>query len=217
MTGSGPADRRQDPATPGIPGFPRWVWWVVYALPLLFLLIGIGALVEAVLFSAGASRTVGLVVDVSVSRDSDGASYAPMIAYQSADGQTHTGVTHISSGNYDYARGDRVDILYDPADPEIVRIDSFFSLYGFGLIFALVGGAFLVMLRFVRRMMFRPGSPLAQRFEQALAEAAARKSARESGPGPAPQLAEPRSTDPAQYGHSHEPKPAQPETVRRMR
>jgi hypothetical protein len=215
MTGTGPTDQQQLMAALGrATGFPRWVWWIVYALPLLFLLIGIGALVEAVLFTTGASKTRGTVVDVAVSRDSDGgAAYTPLIAYRSADGQAHTGATHISSGGYDYSRGDQVDILYEAADPDVVRIDSFFSLYGFGLIFAAVGGVFVTLLRFVRRSMLRPGGPLARRLEQAAAEGSARRSAAD----PTPKPTEPRTTDPSEHGHAHDPKPKPAETVRRMR
>jgi hypothetical protein len=99
-----------------------------------------------------------------------------------------------------------VDILYSGDDPNEVRIDSFFSVYGIGAIFTAFGVLFIVIGLWAGRKRTAAiagratgGTPL-------------------PGTGPRPEVpAEPKSTDPSQPGHVHEPKPKQPSVVQRMR
>ena len=73
--------------------------------------------------------TTGVVVGLDES-DSDGSTvYAFIVEYVAAD-QRHT----YSSSNYSsppsYAVGDEVELLYDPADPKQVVINSWLELWG---------------------------------------------------------------------------------------
>jgi len=189
---------------------PRWVWRLVLAFPLIFLMVGVGLVVEAIIFVSQAESALGKVVHVQRSYDNDGgASYTPLILYETGEGLYFEAETHISSGNYDYDIGNRVEILYSYSDPETVRINSFFSLYGIGLIFAAMGGIFVLVLIAVRRKMFGPrrtGSVLAQ-MEREAAEKWGRENAEP----------EPTTTKLSQYGHVHKPKSKHKPTVRRMR
>lgn len=186
---------------------PRWIWLVSAAIPLLFVVIGLGFVVDAVQFTGTAQGARGTVIEVEhVPGSKGGVTYRPRIRFQSADGETVVAATSQSSSEYDYDKGAQVDILYDPADPRDMRIDSFFSLYGFGLIFAAFGAVFLVMLMFVRRFIETRPAALAAR------SAAARRYA----PPSAPAAPEP-TTDLSKYGHAHKPKPPPEPTVRRNR
>jgi len=199
---------------------PRWVWWIVIAIPALFFLMGLGFLTDAIMFVSDAQSARGQVVEISRSYNNEGgASYTPTIRYRRSDGRTFEAETHIASGNYDYGIGDQVDILYAFDDPEVVRIDSFFSLYGIGLIFAAIGGVFLRIITWVRRKT-------TGRMAQTGATAGSAKSLaarmrkelhmREEHDKPEPRPA-PATTDPGEREHAHTPKPKQSPTVRRMR
>lgn len=174
-------------------------------VPLIFLALGLGLLWDAKNFIDRAERTSGMVIDVRRNVSDDSVSYTPTIRYQRADGQTFEAVTHISSSNYDYAVGSRVDILYSYDDSSEVRIDSFFSLYGIGAIFATIGALFIGV-----------GMWAGRKGAVAVGEAASRVTLPGSDPWSA-ESAKRKTTDPSQPGHVHEPKPKQPSAVQRMR
>ena len=131
---------------------PKWVWWIVTAFPAIFVLVGFGLLAEAINYTSQADSTRGEVVDVSTRYDSEGSvSYLPTIRYRRDDGRFVESQTNRASGSYDYAIGQRVDILYSYDDPTEVRINSFFDLYGPGLIFIVVGGLVFRIVKWLRR------------------------------------------------------------------
>ncbi len=96
-----------------------------------------------------------------------------------------------------------------------MRIDSFVSLYGPGLLSVVIGALFIRILTWVRgrigsgAVLGRVADTLAERMQEA---------ARQHGSGAEPDREpEPRTTDPSKPGHVHKPKPKQTPTVRRMR
>ena len=129
----------------------RYVGPIFTVIGTLFAAIGIYFALDAFEFAGQARTTMGEVIHVEtrVSRDSDGrrsTTYQPTLRYMAANGQTYEAETHISSSGYDYDIGERMEILYDPADLTEVRINGFFSLYIFpiaftfgGLLFAAIG------------------------------------------------------------------------------
>lgn len=131
------AEERRSGRTRRAPGF---VFVIMGLLALGFIGIGVWFLIDAVAFTDSARTATGEVIAVTPHRDDDGGTtYTPRFAYTDADGVRRTGETHISSSTYDYAPGERVAILYDPADPRDVRIDDWFSLWGFPMIFIAAG------------------------------------------------------------------------------
>ena len=197
--------------------FPSWVWWILTAFPVLFVLAGFGLLAEAINYTSQADSTRGEVVDVSRQYDSEGsASYLPTIRYRRDNGQLVEATTNRASRSYDYAIGQRVDILYSYGDPTEVRINSFFSLYGPGLIVIVVGALFIRILGWFRRKV-SGGSVVLGLVAGALAERI-QEAAREQRPGAEPDLEpEQETTDVSERGHVHKPKPKREPAVRRMR
>ncbi|HUS55678.1 MAG TPA: DUF3592 domain-containing protein [Thermohalobaculum sp.] len=176
----------------------RWFAWVGIAVPLIFIALGLWMLADSVRFAAEAERTSGEVIEVLRNRNSKGnLSYTPIIRFRRGDGQVIEAKSHMSSSMYDYEIGTPVDILYSYNDIGEVRFDTFFSVYGLGLIFALGGAAFLVVFRMLQ------GKTTGAAIEGPLPEA---------DPGQRPN-----TTDPSRPGHAHEPKPKQPSAVQRMR
>ena len=197
--------------------FPRWVWWIFTAFPALFVLVGIGLLAEAIKYTSQADSTRGKVVDVSAQYDSEGSvSYLPTIRYRRDDGRFVEAETNRSSRSYDFEIGQRVEILYTYDDPPEVRINSFFDLYGSGLIVIVVGGLFIRLIGWFRRKV-SGGSAMLGLVAVALAERM-EEAAREQGQGAEPDREpEPRTTDVSRRGHVHKPTPKREPVVRRMR
>lgn len=97
-------------------------------------------------------RVQGEVIDLHFSRDSEGdGTYRPEVKYQTPEGVEYRFISSSGSNPASFSRGERVQILYLPENPQDGRIDAFFSLWGgtlicgvMGAIFALVGGGFMV-------------------------------------------------------------------------
>ena len=87
----------------------------------------------------GASRAPGRVVALN-----HGGSH-PQIEFKAADGK----VTSYSQDGliFGYKVGDEVTVLYDPAKPHEANLESFGSIYGFNLMIAIMGLAFLIAPR----------------------------------------------------------------------
>ena len=196
-------------------GLPWWAWLLVFGIPGLFFVGGIWFVIDAAIFASDAESTRGEVIGIETSYDSEGSvSYTPMFRYRQANGQLYEAGTHIASSEYDYGIGERVEILYARDDPGAVRINSFFSLYGAGLMFAGVGGLFISVLMFVRRSMLRHDARVSGQMERA---SPGKGQAGAAAHGELWHDPEPVTTDPSKYGHVHKPKPKRAPTVRRMR
>jgi hypothetical protein len=99
----------------------------------------------------------GVVVGLkeSASTGTSGTTYAPVVRYE-VEGQTHTFTSSNSSNPPAYEIGERVVLLYDPADPTRARIDSWWELWlmplalGAGAIIVAVAVNVLLVVSFLR-------------------------------------------------------------------
>lgn len=101
------------------------------AVGLLFALIG--ALIErsSRRFARIAERATGTIVKLSFSRrasfgtvTSTGGSLYPTVRFTTADGREVTAQSHVGSNPPPGKVGDTVGVLYDPRNPERVRVDT---------------------------------------------------------------------------------------------
>ena len=138
------------------------------ALPLVFIAIGAVMLLDGLFFMREAQRTTATVISVERIVSSSGpaqdrnvdVAYLPRLRFTDSLGMAQEAVPHVSSGNYDYAPGDQVEILYSQAEPGTVRIAGFFSLWGLPLMLIVLGWVFLMVVRLVRRKVAaRPAGP----------------------------------------------------------
>lgn len=176
-----------------------WIGALVRLILLGFFALGAWLLIDAVNFVQTAHRGEARVIELVADSSGDGLSHRAVVEYAGADGRLYQGITHIASSGYNFRKGERVRILFHPGDPGEVRIDSIFSLYGIGLIFA---GASLLMLL----ILWAVGRSRRRRIVRAGAHTAAAR-----------KTSAPRESDLSKYGHMHEPKPPHEPTVRRMR
>ncbi|SDX72923.1 DUF3592 domain-containing protein [Marinobacter mobilis] len=119
----------------------------------VFSVIGIAMLVGASLlynntsdFLTRAVSAQGQVVDLVLSRSSDTTTYYPVVVFRDASGRQVEFKSNSGTNPPSYTRGERVEVLYEPGEPEAARINGFFSLWGaaiivggLGLVFGLVG------------------------------------------------------------------------------
>lgn len=103
--------------------------------------------------SSGGAAAAGKVVALkeSPATQDSGVTYAPVIEYKVA-GRSYTYTSPNSSHPPAYTVGERVTLLYDPADPGRARVDSWWELW---LMPALLGGAALVIAVVVNGLAFR--------------------------------------------------------------
>jgi uncharacterized Tic20 family protein len=87
-----------------------------------------------------AEKTNGTVLDVVERKTSDGTTYYPVYSFVDIYGTKHK--VYSKSGSYppQYAVGDPISIIYDPDNPEEIKMDSFGSIW-VGTIIAGVLGA----------------------------------------------------------------------------
>ncbi|MGI5158245.1 DUF3592 domain-containing protein [Microbispora sp. CA-102843] len=112
---------------------------ILAGLGLVFGLIGGGITMNAREFRRRAQRTRGLVVGLRASRSDDGTSYYPTIRFTTMYGQQVEAETTYGSNPPPARPGEEVTVLYDPARPTRIRIDS---AAGNG---TLLGGIFLAV------------------------------------------------------------------------
>ncbi|MEP7355890.1 MAG: DUF3592 domain-containing protein [Anaerolineales bacterium] len=96
-------------------------------------------------------RADGTVVAMDESNDDDGTTYAPIVGYE-VDGERYEMNSHNYSSPPAYHVGQKVTILYNLADPNTARIDSFWDLWLLPIIF--IGLAVPFGLIFNAAMLF---------------------------------------------------------------
>jgi len=143
----------------------------------LFTFIGLGMLGGAALlygntrdFLDTAARAEGVVVDLVQRRPGTGShryTYAPVVRYTTAAGETVEFVSRTFSTAPSHDRGERVTVLYDPARPREATMTGWFELWGGAAIVGGIGAAFLafgvlfmVLDRGGRRKLRETGVPV---------------------------------------------------------
>ena len=103
--------------------------------------------VAAILYNMGnsfrskAEQTTGTVTGFSVSVDSEdnSESYCPQVRYRTKSGQDVTYFSNFCSSPPAYDVGEKVELYYDPQDPERVQLKGFWTQYLVITIFACIG------------------------------------------------------------------------------
>ncbi|NGP88423.1 DUF3592 domain-containing protein [Fodinibius halophilus] len=143
---------------------------------LVFCGFGINWGIETSNFLDKAISTQGTVTDMVVRRSSDSRTYSPAIQFADSRGNSYEFVSNTSSSSPSYSRGENVDILYLPSDPQEAEIDSFFSLWGgpiifggLGFIFFAIGGGLIIYPIIKKRKdehLKKTGTPVQAEFQR---------------------------------------------------
>lgn len=86
---------------------------------------------------------MGTVIHVAVNSDDDGVTYKPTVKY-TVDGHEYEAKSWMSSSGYDFRIGEKIPILYEIDEPGNIRLNFFMEKWGFGGIFATVGGILFI-------------------------------------------------------------------------
>ena len=116
----------------------------------LLALIGVFLFIRTRIFIGNAQAVKGTVIQMVYSRTSSssgsGGGYAPVYQFKTLDGQTIVIQDSLSSNPPQFQVGQRIDVLYESANPQKARINKWMNLYfapvllgGMGLIFGGVG------------------------------------------------------------------------------
>lgn len=101
---------------------------------------GIFSLFGSVGIAVNGARAEGTVTDIKVSSSSTstgGTSYYPIVSFRARNEQMYTFTPN--SSDSELKIGDKVSVLYNSSNPGEARIDSFWNLWGVGLLLLLMG------------------------------------------------------------------------------
>jgi hypothetical protein len=87
-----------------------------------------------------AAEVVGLQQRLGTNQER---AYYPVLRYRTQGGTTHEVVSSVGSNPPRYQEGDRLSVLYDPENPENMRIHSFLNVWAFPLILGVTCVIFL--------------------------------------------------------------------------
>jgi hypothetical protein len=125
---------------------------VIAIVKYVFTLVGIGMLIgvfliykSTSLFLAEATKTEGTVVDLVQSRSSDSTTYRPVVHFINQNGQKIEFMSTTGSNPPSYSKGQKVEVLYRPTEPQNAKINGFFSLWGGSAILGGLGGVFFLI------------------------------------------------------------------------
>lgn len=125
---------------------------VIAIVKYTFTLIGIGMLAGAFLlykstssFLAEATKTEGTVVDLIRSQSSNSTTYRPVVHFLGQNGQTIEFVSSTGSNPPSYSKGQKVEVMYRPTEPQDAKINGFFSLWGGPIFLSGIGAVFFII------------------------------------------------------------------------
>jgi hypothetical protein len=117
--------------------------------PWMYLLVGLGLFGGGIYsylsvgdFIAGAASADGVVIGLEREQDADGdTTYYPRVQFE-AEGRSYQFKGQVGSGYGTFSVGEQVEVLYDPADPDRARINSFVQLWFFPMFLGVLGAVF---------------------------------------------------------------------------
>ena len=130
---------------------PRVIGATALAIGVLLAVVSLVLLARSWSWHQGTIATTGTVVEhrssTSMHRNPNSAgprsrratTFAEVVRFADAEGREHT-VESAISVSHPFAVGETVPVRYEPSDPAGARIDSWFRIWGFPLVF-LAGGA----------------------------------------------------------------------------
>ncbi len=113
---------------------------ILLLFAVIFFIIGFVVRQETAQFLERAVRVEGEVIALEETRDDEGkVLYKPVVAFVTHQGERIEAVAGSAANPPAHRIGERVAIYYDPASPEQVKLDSFFELWLFPVVFLVLG------------------------------------------------------------------------------
>ncbi len=122
-------------------------WFIAASIALVFAL-GMAAITAR--FVGRSTVVTGTVTGLSEASGDHGTTFAPEYSFTTQEGRAYNGISSSGSNPPAYAVGETIRVRYDKAFPSNNKIDTFWSLWGFSILFALAGGFFAVLGQVMR-------------------------------------------------------------------
>ena len=117
---------------------------MVFSVP--WFVVGIIFAVRTHLFIQSAIHAKGIIVELEQRRSDEGSTvYSPVCTFTDVQGNTHKVSISIYSNPAIVGVGDEIEVLYDPDNPQKVRINRFLYLRTLEAIFTAIGVSYLVL------------------------------------------------------------------------
>lgn len=144
------AEKLQTPS--GSSRMVKWIgYWVAFGA-LICLTVSVVNCFQTKGFLGSAIKANGVISALKNTHGEHGTSYAPVVRFEDASKITHEVTSRFSSSPPGFSVGEKVEVLYQPSDPDNARINTFWQVWGPTLLSAMIGGGFmLVSLLFVNR------------------------------------------------------------------
>ncbi len=113
--------------------------WVFSGVGAVIMAVGAVLLFVTADFMSNAEPVIGTVVSIDIVTNNQSRTYRPTIRFLDNTGQKRRAQTFLASTSYNFDTGEKLDIFYDTRDPSSIRLNSWFSLWGMGIIFAATG------------------------------------------------------------------------------
>src|SRR5215831_12083326 len=146
------------------------------AIGLLMMVLALAWYANVRAFVSRATVAPGMVVDLLPSRSDNSTTWRPVVRFTSADRQNIEFTSSTSSNPPSYSKGEKVEVLYAPANPRDAKINGFFSLWGgpsivggLGAVFLLIGASIIAIGRMRARRdeyLRANGTRVQARFQQ---------------------------------------------------
>ncbi len=135
--------------------FGRFIGLIFTLIGLIFVGIGGAITYSTYTFMSNSVNTTGQVLSVAINTSDGSTTYQPTFTYVDLEGQQQQGTTSLSSSDYDFSVGEKMEILYDQRNFSNVRLANWFGTWGFGIIFMAAGVVPLLIGRFIRKLSKR--------------------------------------------------------------
>jgi hypothetical protein len=119
--------------------------WVFSVMGALFLVMAVVSYSTTSSFLSDAARANGTVVGFEESRGDTGTIYKPVVVFFTEANEPVKFVSRSGRGKPSVLKGDTVEVLYSPSEPNGARLDGFFELWGGTVIFASFGTPFFII------------------------------------------------------------------------
>ena len=126
-------------------------------------------------FVAAAALAQGIVIDLEASRSDNSTTWRPVVRFNLPEGRAIQFSSNVSSNPPSYRKGEQVEVLYQPSQPDKAKINSFGPLWGgplivggLGAVFFLIGAGILVFTRVKAQRdeyLKEHGTPIRTRFQ----------------------------------------------------
>jgi len=125
--------------------------WLISVI--LLLALSVVTAIRQFIFINSSVTAQATITELIVKIDEeDSVSFSPVFTFKDKQGHLHTHHSSSSTNPPIGEIGESIEVFYNPENPELVEINSFFFLWGLSLIFGVLGIIDFVALYFVNRL-----------------------------------------------------------------